>query len=163
VKPNTEGNDNTMTRVLIAADESSASLDAARTAHSLFGDEAHYWIVHVGQVLSGSDMMWGAAYPVTMPIVAYPLVSPITAEDRVRAVDEATSEAVELADQADLPAQPVGAVGDPATAILQVAEAKRIDVIVVGSHERSWLDRLFHGSVAADVVRKAAVPVLVVK
>jgi nucleotide-binding universal stress UspA family protein len=98
-----------------------------------------------------------------MPIVAYPLVSPITAEDRVRAVDEASQEAVELAGQAEVRAQPIGAVGDPATAILQVAETQRIDVIVVGSHERSWFDRLFHGSVAADVVRKANVPVLVVK
>jgi nucleotide-binding universal stress UspA family protein len=43
------------------------------------------------------------------------------------------------------------------------SERQRYDVIVVGSHERSWFSRLFVPSVTADVVKEAEVPVLVVK
>jgi len=38
----------------------------------------------------------------------------------------------------------------------------RIDIIVVGSHDKSALRRLFDPSVAAGVVRGTDVPVLVV-
>jgi nucleotide-binding universal stress UspA family protein len=53
--------------------------------------------------------------------------------------------------------------GDPATAILQVARERQCDLIVLGTHGRSGLGRLLMGSVAEEVVRKAACPVLTVK
>lgn len=36
-------------------------------------------------------------------------------------------------------------------------------MIVVGSHDKGWFERLFSGSVSADVIKRANVPVLVVK
>jgi nucleotide-binding universal stress UspA family protein len=53
--------------------------------------------------------------------------------------------------------------GDPATAILQVAQERQCDLIVLGSHGRTGLGRLLLGSVAEQVVRKASCPVLTVK
>jgi nucleotide-binding universal stress UspA family protein len=53
--------------------------------------------------------------------------------------------------------------GDPATGILQVAQERSCDLIVMGSHGRTGLGRLFMGSVAEKVVRKAPCPVLTVK
>jgi nucleotide-binding universal stress UspA family protein len=53
--------------------------------------------------------------------------------------------------------------GDPATAILQVAQERGCDLIVMGSHGRTGLGRLLMGSVAEQVVRKASCPVLTVK
>jgi nucleotide-binding universal stress UspA family protein/quercetin dioxygenase-like cupin family protein len=55
------------------------------------------------------------------------------------------------------------AEGDPAEEALRLAEALRCDVIVMGSHGRTGLSRLLTGSVAEEVLRKAACPVLVVK
>jgi len=52
--------------------------------------------------------------------------------------------------------------GDPAETILLHAGSLRPDVIVVGTAQRSGIERLRAGSVAERVAAKAAVPVLVV-
>ena len=54
-------------------------------------------------------------------------------------------------------------VGDPAAAIIQVAESDGVDLIVMGTHGRTGLSRLLMGSVAEAVVRRAKCPVLTVK
>jgi nucleotide-binding universal stress UspA family protein len=53
--------------------------------------------------------------------------------------------------------------GDPATQILHVAQEIGCDLIVLGSHGRTGLDRLLMGSVAEQVLRRASFPVLTVK
>jgi nucleotide-binding universal stress UspA family protein len=64
---------------------------------------------------------------------------------------------------AGLRATAVVEVGDPATAIMDVAEAHQADLIAVGTHGRSGLERLFLGSVARNVMQHAHVSVLVVR
>jgi nucleotide-binding universal stress UspA family protein len=53
--------------------------------------------------------------------------------------------------------------GDAASQILRVAAETRSDVIVMGTHGRTGLGRLLMGSVAEEVVRRAACPVVTVK
>ena len=53
--------------------------------------------------------------------------------------------------------------GDPASAILDMAEQKMADIIVMSSHGYSGLTRWLLGSVAEKVLRGAACPVLVVR
>lgn len=53
--------------------------------------------------------------------------------------------------------------GSPAESIVQFAEQEQIDLIVLGTHGRTGLDRLLMGSVAEVVVRKAPCPVLTIK
>lgn len=53
-------------------------------------------------------------------------------------------------------------VGDAASAILQTATDIQADVIVVGTHHRKGIERLFLGSVAESVMRDAHCPVMVV-
>ena len=53
--------------------------------------------------------------------------------------------------------------GRPEEAIIKVAIAKKIDLIIMGSHGRTGLKRLFMGSVAERVIGQATSPVLVVK
>jgi nucleotide-binding universal stress UspA family protein/quercetin dioxygenase-like cupin family protein len=55
------------------------------------------------------------------------------------------------------------AEGDPAEEILRASEQLSCDLIVMGTHGRTGLGRLLTGSVAEEVLRKAAGPVLVVK
>lgn len=52
--------------------------------------------------------------------------------------------------------------GDTAEGIVQCSQDFGADMIVVGTHSRTGLDRLLMGSVAEHVVRHATVPVLVV-
>ena len=53
--------------------------------------------------------------------------------------------------------------GDAGTEILRTAKEISSDIIVMGSHGRTGLSRLFMGSVAEAVSRKAHCPVLTVK
>jgi nucleotide-binding universal stress UspA family protein len=53
--------------------------------------------------------------------------------------------------------------GKPADAIIQTAEEKKADLIVLGSHGRTGVDKLLMGSVAERAIVLAACPVLVVK
>lgn len=55
------------------------------------------------------------------------------------------------------------AEGDASEEILYVAQAIPCDLIVMGTHGRTELSRLLTGSVAEEVLRKAACPVLAVK
>jgi nucleotide-binding universal stress UspA family protein len=54
-------------------------------------------------------------------------------------------------------------MGDPAEAIVHLAEQVKADLIVLGTHGRSGFKRLLMGSVAEAVVRRARCPVLTVK
>jgi universal stress protein A len=54
-------------------------------------------------------------------------------------------------------------MGDPADAVVRLAEEEDVDLIVLGSHGRTGLSRLLMGSVAEAIVRKAHCPVLVHK
>lgn len=53
--------------------------------------------------------------------------------------------------------------GDPVAEILEVARETNADLIVMGTHGRRGLSRLLMGSVAEQVMRRAACPVLTVR
>jgi len=58
--------------------------------------------------------------------------------------------------------EPVVEQGIAADSILALAEAQKVDLIVMGTHGRRGFDRLMVGSVTERVLRKAACPVLAV-
>ena len=53
--------------------------------------------------------------------------------------------------------------GDPGDIIVEAARAEHADMVLVGSHGRGAVGRLFLGSVSEHVVRNAPCPVLVVR
>jgi nucleotide-binding universal stress UspA family protein len=63
----------------------------------------------------------------------------------------------------EVPIEYILSEDDPVSAILQLAVARKCDLIVVGSHGRHGVRRFLDGSVAERVVRLATCPVLVVK
>lgn len=72
--------------------------------------------------------------------------------------------AVELVEQTvgELPVETGIVEGSPSKEIVSYADEEDCDVIVMGTHGRSGVDRLLLGSVAERVVRSAPVPVLTV-
>ena len=180
-----------MTQVLIAVDDSDTSVSAARVAYGLFGDSATYTVVNVADrspmMWGGDALVWGIGYPIVMTPSATggvvprtespeadqrdsePTTAPSDAAITVSAVDSASIDAAmkvarDVAAEAALPnPQVVGEVGDPALAIMSAARHHRADVIVIGSHERSWFSRLFIPSVAGTVMREADIPVLIAR
>ena len=73
------------------------------------------------------------------------------------------SEAVEKARAAGIAADGTVREGDPVFEILAFSKQMEADAIVIGTHGRSGLRRLFMGSVAEGVLRRAPIPVIAVR
>ena len=93
-------------------------------------------------------------------VQAVPQRQPFSSEARERLA--LTAELRHRAEQQDVQFTHRTQHGDPAEVILLHARSLRPDVIVVGTHQRSGLDRLRTGSVGERVAAKATAPVLVV-
>ena len=151
-----------MARVLLAIDETDAAHFAALTAVSLFGPDATYPAVHVEPTPPGSKQRWGPVYGYPYPPVPVP---PTQFGDRSTmrtAIDTARLVAAQQVAELGVDAEPIGDVGDAATAIEAVAVEHAIDVVVVGAHQRSWFRRLVDDSVVDDLRRDGLLPLLVV-
>ncbi|HKJ59575.1 MAG TPA: universal stress protein [Halobacteriales archaeon] len=96
------------------------------------------------------------------------LVTPVTLDvDEVRtslrhAGEEATAAVAEAAEEAGVDVVEVVEVGVPGEEIRDYAAANGVDLVVMGTHGRSGVDRFLLGSVTERVVRGSGVPVLAV-
>lgn len=87
-------------------------------------------------------------------------------EDRIAAADAVTLALDDTAVQLESTGLPVRTLlrhGSPAAAIVECGTAEAADLIVLATHGRSGLPRLWLGSVALGVVRTAAQPVLTIR
>lgn len=146
-------------KVLVALDESPVSNRAARVAVRLFGrtPDVEFLVINV----ASAPAVWlgNAAYGTVAPLDIDPRWLTPTADEAERS--ERTLLA--RAEEAGLyRAEALTASGDPVEEICHAAEAHGVDVIVVGSHDKTALRRLIDPSVAAGVVRDTHLPVLVV-
>jgi nucleotide-binding universal stress UspA family protein len=57
----------------------------------------------------------------------------------------------------------VPSVGDPAAAIVAIADERKVDLIVLGAHEGGLFSRLLEGSTGDAVVHRAHTDVLIVR
>ncbi len=64
---------------------------------------------------------------------------------------------------ADVQAESEVVVGYAAEEILNIAQAKGADMIVMGTHGRKGIDRILFGSVAEKVVKNSPIPVLTIR
>ena len=58
--------------------------------------------------------------------------------------------------------QTVFEFGEIAATILSTAKDLKVDVIVMGSHSRKWLENIILGSQAADVLKKTTIPLYII-
>jgi nucleotide-binding universal stress UspA family protein len=141
-----------MRRILVAMDETPVSQQAAATARALFGGvDTEYLAINVVR----------SVLPIGAPEFGYGAVYPLGLDDeRVGMADE---EVARRATEAGLDhAEVLAEVGDPVESVVRAAEEHSVDVIVVGTHHKGFLSRLFAGSVSEGVTRHAHCPVLVV-
>ena len=83
-------------------------------------------------------------------------------EEQARAYWQKQLEQIRPLD-ATIPVRHVLLEGDPAGEIVRYGRDANVDLIVMGTHGRTGLERLLLGSVAEQVLRDAACSVLVVK
>lgn len=102
-----------------------------------------------------------------IPIVGDGYVSPQVWEDVERTArayaQKQIDKLIARARQAGVRAKSVLLEGVPADRIVRTAKGQRADVIVMGTHGRSRLAKLFLGSVAERVVATAPCPVMTVR
>lgn len=142
-----------MTRqVLVPLDGSDCSSHALEHALETFPDAAVTTIHVINPIESIYDVEAGG-----LPV----------AEEWYDNAQERASEmhgdAQEFADEYGVELDTVTEVGKPARTILDYADEHEIDQIVMGSHGRTGVERVVLGSVAESVVRRAGIPVTVVR
>jgi universal stress protein A len=94
----------------------------------------------------------------------------VTAEAPLICVDDLERQArldlahlLPKADSAKVEVMCLIAVGTPYYKIVEVAEAEKVDLVVMATHGRTGLGHLLLGSVAEKVVRTAPCPVLTIR
>jgi nucleotide-binding universal stress UspA family protein len=89
-------------------------------------------------------------------------VDPDEAGEEARYGRERLDRARSFLEQRGLNAEFVALTGQPAEAIVALAEERGADLIVVGMRKKGFFERLVEGSVAQDVMRRATTDVLAV-
>jgi len=134
-------------KILFPTDFSHTGDAALELASSLARDAgATLLIVHVEEppvAYGGGEMYYGIADPATEDLEKM-LSKIIPSDPRIPFVHRLVT-------------------GEPASAIIQIAESEDVDMIVMGTHGRTGFSRLLMGSVAEAVVRRAICPVLTFK
>lgn len=137
------------TKILIAVDDSAESMKAARCgfelAHSLKASVALLYVIDKGKEVVSADLG-------------------ITSEDSQSALREGAKNTIEqyikMYDGIDQVFR-FTPEGDPEKEIINIATEWRADLIVMGAHARSGLDRMMTWSVAEQILRHAEIPVLI--
>ena len=138
-------------RVTVAVDGSPASEAGIRFALSLAADDTTLVFCSVVDSVS-------AYAPSKDPFLFEAPLSPADRHDAARAVAD---ESVREARARGVSASSVVADGHPARGILDCAQERRSDAIVMGSHGRTGIARAIGGSVTEEVIRHSVVPVAV--
>jgi nucleotide-binding universal stress UspA family protein len=82
--------------------------------------------------------------------------------DSLQLHEEQLAHAKSYLAERNIDAKLLPAAGDPAQAIVQAAEHENADLIIVGTREPGFLDRILDPSVSAGVARKSHCDVLIV-
>lgn len=151
-----------ITKVLIAIDDSKLSEHAAEYGFDIARKfNAEVGLVNVIEPMLTTPMMAGGD-----PMLGSPVLDSGMEEMELLDIQKDRSETIvdstikKLA--GDLSVTHFNEFGNSADAIIGCSKEFGADLIVLGTHGRTGLDRLLMGSVAEHVVRHAEVPVLVV-
>jgi universal stress protein A len=141
-------------RILYATDYSKASGRAREKAIKFAKDyDAELWVVHVIVPTTAyvSDQEFGGAE-------LY-----VKLEESARQEAESSMKRLMATlEKGKVKAKSLLLRGSPHEQIVKAAKSKKADMIVIGTHGRTGLSKLFMGSVAGRVVTMASCPVLTV-
>jgi nucleotide-binding universal stress UspA family protein len=143
-------------KALIATDGSESATRAAHDALRLLHPDAELQVVAVIPEMEDPLETAGG--------FEGPLITEEEAEEEHREATRAGREALReaLAELGEPARTDLIEGDDPARIICDLAEERKVDVLVVGQSEKSWFSRLIHGSVMEHVVKHAPCAVLVV-
>jgi nucleotide-binding universal stress UspA family protein len=146
-----------MSRVLVATAGTEFDLRAIEEALGLLGSGHDYLFLTVEHGVTAT--LAGGGDPsdaVLVPEEAFEEAEQGAQEDGKRSLQE-------ILDRLGLRAEIRVETGDPGEQIIFVAEAEKVDLIVVGSHHKGTLRRVLGRSVSDGVAHHAPCPVLLVR
>lgn len=133
--------------VIVPWDYSEMSIQALKKAQSLV-DSSKIHVVHVTEYPSAYE---------------YGIVWDMVDQDAIiKRLEDAFQEIVDEHKELQ-PANFTILFGVPGTKVAQFAEEKQADLILMASHGRKGISRVFLGSVAERILRTAACPVLILR
>ncbi len=108
----------------------------------------------------------GAALALATDVASGAMTDPAAITGDV-AVREQAAEGYVAAVAQELAAEGIDAAyavgrGDESGGIIEASDREAVDLIIMATHQRGAIGRLFRGSVADDVVRRARMPVLII-
>lgn len=143
-----------VTRVLIPIDYSDLAEKALRTALSLHPD-ADITVLHVIDYRT-SDLGPGGFGNEPDEMEKW-------LDEARAATEELLAEAEAIAAEYDTEIETDYVVGEDASSVLRYVEDDGFDLIIMGSHGRSLPARILMGGVSETVVRRAPIPVMLVR
>jgi glycine betaine transporter len=142
-------------KILVPIDFSEHSAKALAYAVDLATRfDAHILVLHVWEPPRTMGLEFGI-YPIEQGSVLQILEEETTRRAQQFVAEQAKPEGLRL--------DTLAVQGVPYDVIVDIAESRHIDLIVMGTHGRSGLSRFFLGSVAEKVVRHAHCPVLTIR
>lgn len=126
-------------------------------------DGARIAAEHAIELAEQFDASIHAIYALDPGTLAPEASSDIVLETLQDTGESALETIAEDADAAGIPIETEMLNGSPHRVILDYADENDIDLIVMGTHGRTGLDRFLLGSVTERVVRSADIPVLTVR
>ncbi|MEO8385079.1 MAG: universal stress protein [Betaproteobacteria bacterium] len=122
----------------------------------------------IAKIYHAEVVFYYALPPYVIPVTEMPLPDSWTPDFHYETVRKAANKQLAMAalqaKKAGIrSAEVVSAGEDPAESISNAARTRKCDLIVIGSHGRTALQRLLFGSVVTKLITLASVPVLVCK
>lgn len=142
--------------ILVPTDGSPAADRALREALDLASETGA--TLHVLYVVDTSTAGWAAVGDEEFGVEVQQALEYLEEEG-----EEATAAAIKAAREADVDVVTAIEDGTPYRGIIAYAEAHAIDLLVMGTHGRTGLDRYLLGSTTERVIRRSSVPVLTVR
>ncbi|WP_256727661.1 universal stress protein [Candidatus Nanohalobium constans] len=134
-------------RILVTTDGSDGSLDAVDHARVLAEKfDAELYILYVVDVSAGPQS-----------------ISDVVVESLREIGFKVTKEIQEELEDEGIQADAFVEYGSPGETILDFADERGVDLIIMSSHGRTGIDRFLLGSVTEKVIRNSKMPVLTVK
>jgi nucleotide-binding universal stress UspA family protein len=150
-------------KILIGIDESKYAENAAKYGFDLAKTlNAHVGLVHMIEPVAMPLSTTGAETILGTPMQGFSGVEDTELIDAQNELSENIIERTAKKFGGDLEVTHFNEYGSTAEGIIDCAKEFKADLIVVGTQNRSGLDRLLLGNIAEHVVRHSEIPVLVV-
>jgi len=139
------------------------------TDGSRLSDKAVREAVRLAKAGGGKLLLFHVVAPYQMPVYAEGMTIPslpraAAAKVSARKAGRILSAAARKAEAAKVPVSKAWAIsGSPRDAIVEIAERRRCDLVVMASHGRTGLSKFLLGSETQGVLSRVKVPVLVVR